>query len=82
MKTWRGGGVQERAVLSSVASGARLSPCLYLSGHNTAEYTARPTALTMAVASKAVIDALYHRTFHFCIEKKFRQPFLNKSESE
>ena len=48
----------------------------------TAEYTARPTALTMAVASKAVIDALYHWTFHFCIKKKFKQPFLNKSESE
>ena len=36
-------------------------------GHNTAEYTARPTALTMAVALKAVIDALYHQTFYFCI---------------
>ena len=32
MKTWRGGGVQERAELSSVASEARLSPCLHLSG--------------------------------------------------
>ena len=54
-------------------------------GHNTAEYTARPVALTMAVTSKAVIDALYHRTFHFCIKKKeekIKQPFLNKSESE
>ena len=38
-------------------------------GPNTAEYTARPTALTMAVASKVVIDALYHLTFHFCIKK-------------
>ena len=54
-------------------------------GRNTADYTVRPTALTMAVASKAVIDALYHRTFHFCIKKKeekIKQPFLNKSESE
>ena len=32
----------------------------------TQQSTARPTALTMAVASKAVIDALYHQTFHFC----------------
>ena len=33
MKTWRGGGVQDRAVLGSVARKARLSPCLYLSGY-------------------------------------------------
>ena len=52
-------------------------------GHNTAEYTTKPTALTMAVASKAVTDAHYRRTFHFCIKKKkIKQPFLNKSESE
>ena len=36
----------------------------------TQQSTVRPTALTLAVASKAVIDALYHQTFHFCIKKK------------
>ena len=48
MKTWRGGGVQEREALGSVSRGARLSPCLYLSdsipalavnGHADPEYT-------------------------------------------
>ena len=50
-------------------------------GHNTAEYTARPTALTMTVTSKAVIDALYHWTltlFTFALKKKFKQPFFEQ----
>ena len=51
-------------------------------GRNTADYTVRPTALTMAITSKAVIDALYHQTFYFGFKKDFKQPFLNESESE
>ena len=39
MRTWRGGGVQERAALGSVARGARLSPCLYISDTHTQPHT-------------------------------------------
>ena len=52
MKTWRGGGVQERAVLSSVASGARLSPCLYLSGLDTAGDKNSDTSVKLNILQK------------------------------
>ena len=37
--------------------------------------TVRPTALRMTVTLKAIIDALYHQIFHFCIYKRFLKTF-------
>ena len=43
--------------------------------------TARPTALTMAITSKAMAEAHDHQLFTFAFKKDFKQHSVHKSES-